>query len=191
MKALREDAAVADVTDGELLARIAAGELAALGALYDRHRAVVHRFVARAIYDHGDTDDVLHDVFLTVARIAARYDGRASARPWLIGIAARLVQRRARSLGRIPRLLARFALGQPRTFDPIVALETRDMLDAIAPAIARMSTAKRTVLLMTELEGMSGPEIARALDIPTGTVWRRLHDARRDVLAALGERTKP
>lgn len=182
MKAL---AVVTGEPDASLLARIAAGELDALGALYDRHRDAVRGFVARATSSHADTDDLAHDVFLTAAKIAARYDGRASARPWLIGIAARLVQRRARGLGQIPRLLARFAWTQARTFDPLVVLETRDTLDRIMPVLARMAAAKRVVLLMTELEGMTAPEIARALEIPVGTVWTRLHAARRELTAAL------
>jgi len=180
-------AVAAEESDSDLLARIAAGELAALGTLYDRHRDAVRGFLARATYRHADADDLAHDVFLTAAKIAARYDGRASARPWLIGIAARLVQRRARGLGRLPRLLARFASTQPRIVDPIVALETRNTLDAIVPVLARMSAAKRIVLLMTELESMTAPEIARALEIPIGTVWTRLHAARRELIAALGE----
>ncbi|HEY4177357.1 MAG TPA: RNA polymerase sigma factor [Kofleriaceae bacterium] len=178
---------VVAVSDADLLAQIAAGTLDALGTLYDRHRDGVRGFLARATYGHADSDDLVHDVFLTAAKIAARYDGRASARPWLIGIAARLVQRRARGLGRLRGLLGRFASTQPRTFDPVVALETRNTLDAIAPVLARMSAAKRVVLLMTELEGMTAPEIARALEIPIGTVWTRLHTARRELIEVLAE----
>lgn len=176
--------------DAGLLAQIAAGDLSALGALYDRHGAAVHAFVARATSRHADTDDVVHDTFLTAAGIAARFDGRASARPWLIGIAARLVQRRARRLHRIPQLLARLGWARPHAVDPIGALEVRSALATIVPAVARMSAAKRVVLLMAELEGMSGAEIAAALEIPIGTVWTRLHSARNELLAALGERSR-
>jgi len=172
--------------DAELLVRIASGDQAALGALYDRHCAALHRFVARATCGHADVDDLVHDAFLTAARIAARYDGRGSARPWLIGIAARLVQRRGRTLARIPRLLARFAWSRPHAVDPITALESRSEIDVVLPVIARMAPAKRIVLLMAELEDLTGPEIAEALGIPVGTVWTRLHSARRELIAALG-----
>ena len=187
MKALpRVDGSAAN-TDAELLARVAAGELGALGALYDRHREPVRSFVARATCGHADADDLVHDAFLTAARIAARFDGRASARPWLIGIAARLVQRRARGLGRIPRILARLAWTRPQASDPVEALEARSALGVVAPAVARMTTGKRIVLLMAELEGMTGPEIAEALEIPIGTVWTRLHHARRELMHAFSE----
>jgi len=185
VKALSRVDASATKSDAELLARVAEGELGALGAVYDRHCESIRRFVARATCGHADADDLVHDAFLTAARIAARFDGRASARPWLIGIAARLVQRRARGLGRIPRLLARLAWTRPQALDPVDALEARSALDRMAPAVARMTADKRIVLLMAELEGMTGPEIAEALEIPIGTVWTRLHHARRDVMRAI------
>jgi len=178
-------------SDAELLARVAAGELGELGELYDRHSESVRSFVARATCGHADADDVVHDAFLTAARIAARFDGRASARPWLIGIAARLVQRRARGLGRIPRILARLAWTRPEVSDPVEELEARSTLGVVGPAIARMSAGKRVVLLMAELEGMTGPEIALALEIPIGTVWTRLHHARRELMHAMSEGKAP
>jgi len=145
----------------------------------------VHGFAARATAGHADADDLVHDAFLTAARIAGRFDGRASARPWLIGIAARLVHRRARGLGRIARLVERFTWTRARAVDPSAAVEARSALGVVAGVVARMSAGKRVVLLMAELEGMSGPEIAAALDIPLGTVWTRLHHARRELVSAL------
>jgi RNA polymerase sigma-70 factor (ECF subfamily) len=171
--------------DGPLFVRLAAGDLGALGEIYDRHRAAVRAFVLRATGDRDDADDVLQNTFLTAARIADRYDGRASCRPWLIGIAARLVQQRVQTFARVGRYLARFAGTQRGARDPRPALEARSSLDAVGVALARMNAAKRVVLLMIEVEGMSGPEVAEALAIPIGTVWTRLHHARRELAAAL------
>ena len=53
-------------------------------------------------------------------------------------------------------------------------------------ALRLISEAKRITLLMAEVEEMSCPEIAAALGIPIGTVWTRLHAARRELRAALG-----
>lgn len=191
MKALSRIEVAATTSDAELLARVATGELAALGALYDRHCEAMRGFVARATCGHADADDLVHDAFLTAARIAARFDGRTSARPWLIGIAARLMQRRARGLGRIPQLLARLAWTRPETSDPVELLEARSALGAMTDTMARMATGKRLVLLMSELEGMTGPEIAEALEIPIGTVWTRLHHARRELMRAIGQERAP
>ena len=50
-----------------------------------------------------------------------------------------------------------------------------------------MSAKKRETLLLAEVEELSCDEIAGALKIPIGTVWTRLHHARRELQIALGE----
>jgi RNA polymerase sigma-70 factor (ECF subfamily) len=51
----------------------------------------------------------------------------------------------------------------------------------LATALAGLKESKRIVLLLAEVEGLSAEEIATALDVPVGTVWARLHHARREV----------
>jgi RNA polymerase sigma factor (sigma-70 family) len=172
-------------TDAVLMAQIAAGDLTALGELYQRHRTAVRQFALRATCKHDDAEDVLHDTFLTAARIAERYDGRDSCRPWLIGIAARLTQQRSQKLARLARYLSRLASLHRTSEDPRPALDARSEL---ARALDRMSAAKRVVILMAEVEGMTCPEIAEALEIRVGTVWTRLHHARRELRAAIEAR---
>jgi RNA polymerase sigma-70 factor (ECF subfamily) len=57
-------------------------------------------------------------------------------------------------------------------------------------ALTRISEAKRITLLMAEVEGLSCAEIAAALGVPIGTVWTRLHAARRELRRALVEGEK-
>jgi RNA polymerase sigma-70 factor (ECF subfamily) len=172
-------------TDGELLAQIALGEIDGLGELYERHRDAVRSFVLRATRHHDDAEDLVQTVFLTAARIADRYDGRPSARPWLVGIAGRLVQQRGQRFARLARYLARLASQQSRARDPRPVLEARSELDAVGRALADMGAGKRVTIIMAEVEAMSCPEIAAELGIPVGTVWRRLHQARQEIAAAL------
>jgi RNA polymerase sigma-70 factor (ECF subfamily) len=170
------------IEDAELIRQLATGQLGALGALYDRYRAPLRGFLVRATGDAHDVDDLVHATFLAAAQSAHRYDGRASCRPWLIGIAAQLLRRRRRSLGRLVAVLT--ALGgtfQPAS-DPRPALQARSDLER---ALAGLSEAKRVTLLMAEVEGLSCDEIARALEIPVGTVWTRLHAARRELRQAV------
>jgi RNA polymerase sigma-70 factor (ECF subfamily) len=175
-------------SDAELLARLAAGETAALGTLYDRHRESVHGFVARASGSAHDADDVTHTTFLTVAKIASSYDGRLSCRPWLLGIAARTLGHRRRGAARLARFLGRLArMTAGESHDPREALDARTSLPRLERALSSLSDAKRVVLIMFEVEAMSGEEIALALSIPIGTVWTRLHSARRELRAAMGE----
>jgi len=177
-----EDAARA-TPDPELILRLANGELDALGALYDRYQAPLRRFIARSSGNSADVDDVLHATFLAAASSAARYDGRASCRPWLVGIAAQLLRRRRQTFGRLLAVLAAVK-GTTHGFrDPRPALQART---DVARALAGLSEAKRMTVLMAEVEGMSCSEIAAALEVPIGTVWTRLHSARRELRQALG-----
>ena len=171
--------AAREESDGEALARVASGELGALGIIYDRHQRAVLRFVSRASCDAPDVEDVVHLTFLTVAKIASRYDGRTSCRAWLMGIAARLLSQRRRGAARFARMLgelARECVGA--SHDPAGVLQARGRLTEVQRALSQMSESKRLVIVMAEIEGLPCEEIAVALGIPIGTVWTRLHSAR-------------
>jgi RNA polymerase sigma-70 factor (ECF subfamily) len=172
------------ITDPELMRELASGQLGALGELYDRYQSPVRSFIARATRDAHDVDDLLHATFLAAAESASRYDGRASCRPWLIGIAAQLLRRRRRSLGRLVGILSMLQGALRESNDPRTALQARTDVER---ALARLSEPKRITVLMAEVEGLSCAEIAEALAIPIGTVWTRLHAARRELRQALDE----
>jgi len=168
--------------DPELIRRLANGELDALGALYDRYQAPLRRFIARSSGNSADVDDLLHATFLAAVSSAARYDGRASCRPWLVGIAAQLLRRRRQTFGRLLAMLSILKGTTQTSRDPRPELQART---DVARALAGLSAAKRMTLLMAEVEGMSCSEIASALEVPIGTVWTRLHAARRELRQTL------
>ncbi|MFB7168054.1 RNA polymerase sigma factor [Streptomyces sp. NPDC056242] len=154
--------------------------------LYDRYAPDIHRYAARRLGDHA-ADDVTADTFLTAFRVRARYDAsRASARPWLYGIAAYLIGKQRRKEVRGLRALAR--TGQ----DPVAAGWVEDTADLVADrapladALAALSAADRHVLLLVAWADLTYQEVAEALGIPVGTVRSRLNRARRKVRAALG-----
>jgi RNA polymerase sigma-70 factor (ECF subfamily) len=173
-------------SDVELLREIAAGELGALGALYDRYQLDVLRFVARATGNGPDVDDLVQDAFLTVAKAAVNYDGRPCARPFILGVAAQLIRRRRRSIARFARAITELAFAPtPTTPSPEAETARAKEHARFDAALARLSDDKRLVFLLFEREGLRGEEIASALDIPVNTVWTRLHHARADLRRAL------
>jgi len=175
-------------SDAELMARLAEGDIGALGELYDHHQASIRRFLTRATSGADDVDDLVHTTFLTAATSAARYDGRAACRPWLIGIAVRLLRRRRHALGRWLSVMSALATLRRPNIDPRSALGTRG---DVARALAHLSEPKRVTLLLAEVEGLSCPEIAAALEIPVGTVWTRLHKARSELRQLLDGSHEP
>ncbi|HEX5100622.1 MAG TPA: RNA polymerase sigma factor [Polyangiaceae bacterium] len=170
-------------SDAELMQQIATGELNGLGELYDRHQAPLRAFVARVTGDAEDVDDLVHATFLAAAKSAARYDGRASCRPWLMGIAVQLLRRRRRDTSRLLAVLDTLRSILRRTTEPDGVVPIRPDIER---ALARLSEPKRVTVLLAEVEGLSCAEIAEALGIPIGTVWTRLHAARRELRQALG-----
>jgi RNA polymerase sigma-70 factor (ECF subfamily) len=129
---------------------------------------------------------------MTAARAASNFDGRQSCRPWLVGIAARLLHRRKRGLSRWARALREFTVREGERYtDPHGQLTSREEVHRLSEALQMLSEPKRVVLLLAESEGLSSEEIARALDVPVGTVWTRLHHARRDLRRLLDREEQP
>ena len=82
--------------DQELIAKIARGQQASLGKLYDRHAGLLHGVLVRILGDSQEAEDVLHEVFLEVWEHAADYDeSRGSVRAWLV------MRARSRGLDRL------------------------------------------------------------------------------------------
>lgn len=182
LKPLTRSPIASAISDAEALERVAKGDVGSLGVLYDRHAESVHRFVLRATNGAEDVDDLVQNTFLAAAGAAARFDGALPCRPWLLGIANKLLSRRYRTLTRWTRLLTRAASSRTAAHDPAARADARRDIDR---ALAELSEAKRITFLLSEVEQLSGDEIASALAIPIGTVWTRLHAARRELRALL------
>lgn len=163
--------------DVQALRRVAEGDSDALGEVYDRHARALLDFVARGS-NRAEAEDVVHTVFLRAARLAGTFDGRAaSARSWLYGITTMVLKERRRSFVRKLRAMVRIGSGAHQCAEPV------DSRTDLQRGLRRLSEAKRVVLLLADLEGFSCDEIAGMLTIPVGTVWTRLHHARRELRA--------
>jgi RNA polymerase sigma-70 factor (ECF subfamily) len=54
----------------------------------------------------------------------------------------------------------------------------RELMARMLAGFEQLPLDLRTVFALCDLEGMRGVDVARALGVPEGTVWRRLHEAR-------------
>ena len=175
---------VPQASDPDIMNRLASGETGALGELYDRYHERVRRFVALATSDAEDVDDLVQATFLAAGKSAGRYDGRASCRPWLLGIAAQLLRRRRQTFRRWLTVLSSLSPTLTTIVDPRPALQARSDVER---ALDRISETKRITYLMAEVEGLSCAEIAEVLGVPIGTVWTRRHAARHELRRAIEE----
>jgi RNA polymerase sigma-70 factor (ECF subfamily) len=174
-------------SDDELLASLRAEDLSSLGVFFDRYALDVRRFIARLGVAPGDVDDLTQTTFLIVVDVASRYRGTQTARSWLFGLAVNAVRQHRRMSARVARKLAAWSR-EPHPVDihPLPeSLERREESARAARALARLSAKKREVFVMVAMEGLAAETTAEALGIPVGTVWTRLHHARRELRAHL------
>ncbi len=181
--------ALTDAGDDELAKRIAEGDAASLGVMFQRYHADVRRFIGRLGVRGTDVDDLAQQTFMQLATAARNFDGRASARAWIFGVAAMMVRRHRFSVVRLAKRLASWSVEQDTVMaiEPADALETRERAARAAEALSKLSQKKREVFVMVVLEESRGEEVAAALGIPLATVWTRLHHARLELRAHLSE----
>lgn len=174
-------------TDDELVARCARGDRDAVGALFDRHHAVMHRFLGRfAGIDAPEVDDLLQLTFVQVLDAAGSYRGLSSVRTWLLAVAANVARRHVRADARRKRLLHSVATFPPDAPPgPDAEAQRTELHHRLAIAMAELPFHQRVVFVLCEIEQVPGVEAARALGLRPGTLYRRLHDARQRLRRAL------
>lgn len=159
------------------------------GHIYDRHFRNVYAYIASRLGPDA-ADDLAAETFIDAFRRRASFDpARGSVRPWLLGIATRLVAQHRRTEARRYRALARLpADPDPGGHEDRVAarVSAQAHRGPLLRAIAELSDDDRDVLLLVALGGLSYEEVAAALSIPPGTVASRLSRARRKVRGVLG-----
>lgn len=171
---------LAQRTDAELIT----GSLAdpeSFAAVFERHFADVHRYLSRRVGSHR-ADDLAAATFTTAFARRREFDcAHESARPWLFGIATRLLLGERRRERRMLERVARLA--ELHRSDSLVARDkSRDPLDAeLAAALRRLDPGRRDALLLFVWAELSYEEIAVALGLPLGTVRSRIARARQEL----------
>lgn len=175
--------------DTELLAALAAGDLEALGELFDRHEMSLRRYFGRIGVTASDADDLVQQTFVELMRTAGHFDTSLVARSWIYGVATMVVRRHRRSLSRLTNNLVTWANQLRGATEPAPdgEFELDQTAKRISEALDTMAPKKREVFVLVALEELSGEEVSAALGIPVNTVWTRLHHARRELRAALEE----
>ena len=177
--------------DNEVIER-SAREPAVFAALYDRHATSVFRYAAQRLGDHA-ADDVMSETFLVAFEKRASYDVRVvDARPWLLGIATRLMRKHVRLeavawKGMSADLAAQIA---PDFIDLAGArMDAQRLTRRLAKALQRLSEIDRDTLLLYAWGDLDYASIAIAMQVPVGTVRSRLNRARRQLRRAAGIET--
>ena len=166
----------------ELIARIARGEEAALGDLYDQAQSPIYALILRIVSLPHVAEEVTMDVFLQVWRQAAQYqECRGSALAWLLMLA------RSRALDRLRRE-QRNPVHQGMDFSdgfdvvdlgesPFSLAQVKQIKTRVTAAFQELPSDLQRVIQLSFYEGLSHVEIAEQLQLPLGTVKTRIRSA--------------
>lgn len=171
--------------DDDLLRRLSDGDEEAFMTIYRRHQAPLYRFALRLSGAAAVAEDVTQETFLALLGGRGGYDpGRGALRSYLFGVARNQVLKR----------LERARLESPPPANGHGGHhhhgETRpagEDVAAVREALGRLPIAYREVVVLCELEGESYEDAAAICGVPVGTIRSRLHRARAQLAATLGD----
>ncbi|HEY0134293.1 MAG TPA: sigma-70 family RNA polymerase sigma factor [Nannocystis sp.] len=126
-------------------------------------------------------DDAVQDVFLTAFRRIDRLGYQVSSRAWLYAVTRKVASHHRRSAMRLDRRIEALRAVAPEL--PAAPQERHHAADLLERLLAPLPRGLREVWEMTELLGMTGPEIAAELEVPLNTVYSRLRLARAQLSA--------
>ena len=169
---------LADADERELIARLRAGEVAALAVLHQRLGDAMSTLAASMLRDRIEAEDVVEEALMRIHRAGRGFRGERGVRTWTLRIVANLCRdrlRRRRFAGPpIDAVTAHPAL----TFDPVPgwddALDQRTVVESLETALARLPTDQREAVVLRHRLGLSHEEMAGILGVPTGTVKSRI-----------------
>jgi RNA polymerase sigma-70 factor, ECF subfamily len=177
------------LTDTELLQSTAAGDHDAYASFVDRHEAAVLRYLDALGLDRDTAGDVLQETFIAAWRNAAAFRGEATPRTWLLRIARHAAFREQRRHAGEPRehvsldTLAREAgWGAARGERLDERLAARELLEA---GFRLLDPDDREILVLRDLEQLTGEEAAATLGVSLAAQKSRLHRARLRFLAGV------
>jgi len=158
-----------------------------VASVHDAHAEFVWLSLQRLGVRDADVEDLLQEVFVVVHKRLHSFDGSSRITTWLFGICLRVVaayrrrayRRREESVAQVPEDASLDAASPEQA---ATAREERARLRAV---LDLMDLEKRAIFVMFEIDEVGCEAIAAMLSIPLGTVYSRLHAARKDFERAL------
>ena len=169
-----------ELSDEQLMARVAARDSAAFELLYDRHSAVVLGIAVKIVGDRAVGEEVLQETYWRMWTQAATFDpAKGPLRAWLFSIARRqaldvLRRQSVRPAAARDDSEARRLETAPATDEDVpVAAEQAIAAEQLRGALDQLSAEQKRVLELAYFGGLTRQEIARVTGTPLGTVHTR------------------
>ena len=169
-----------------LVRRAQAGDRAAFGELVEQFQRTVHAICLRRLGNPSEAAELTQEVFLHVMRRIGQLREPERFAGWLRQVTVRMaINRATRRIA--PSCVETVVLegACAERDDPLAELIARERAQRLWQALAQLKALDREALLAFYIQGESLVEIAERLDVPLGTVKRRLHTARKRLRAEL------
>lgn len=177
--------------EAEAIEKARNGDVTGYESLYHLHRRRVYSLCLRFTGNVSDAEDLAQEVFLQVYRKISTFRGDAKFGSWLHRVAVNLALMRFRR--RRPREIS---LNTPQTLKPgSPQLPVRDQFSArsflvervaLTRALDNLTRARRSVVLLHDVDGFTHSEVAERLGVATGTSKSQLHKAHVELRGILG-----
>jgi len=170
----------ATVLDRELMARVQAGDEAALGRLMERWERPVKAVIGRLVGNAAEAEELAQEAFVRLWERRDRFRPGAEFRPWMLSLALNLARNRLRWWRRRPLVALEewTPLPPAEGADGAGALEARERAEAVRAAVAALPLEQREALVLFEYEGLGQAEIAAIAGTTPKAVERRVERAR-------------
>ena len=177
-----------------LVDRLRGGDATALEGLMREYASRVYRLAFGITRNHGDAEEVVQDVFLTLATKSAMFEGRAALGSWVYRITTNAALNKRRGKRRevetsleehLPAFMADGHREGDRSFlladwsqNPERELLSGEARRTLERALDALPDRYRAVLVLREVEELANEEVAELLGESVGSVKSRLHRAR-------------
>jgi RNA polymerase sigma-70 factor (ECF subfamily) len=176
--------------EATLIERLKARDQGAFEAIFNLYSPKLYNVALRILGDIADAEEVIQDVFWTVYRKAETFRGTARFSTWLYRLTVnaalgRLRRRKARDVD-YEEFLPKFKEDGHHAVRPVVdwsdSLEEKyarhELQRLLENALKQLKPIDRSIVLLSDVEGLSDREIAAALSLTVPAVKTRIHRAR-------------
>lgn len=179
-------------TQKQLIDSLKAGDERALETLFTMHSGKLYNVALRILGGAAsDAEEVIQDVFLTAFRKARMFQGNSQFSTWLYRLTVNAALGRVRSAKRhkevaYDEFLPKFRQDGHHAVQPVVdwsetldeKFANQELQRLLNQALDQLKPIDRSVVVLSDLEGMADKEIAATLDLSVSAVKTRLHRAR-------------
>lgn len=164
-----------------LIAKVKAGDPAAMRELVDGHKDRLFAFIWRMVRNHHDSEEICQEAFLKAFASLDSFSSEYRFSTWLFTIGYRVCLNQLRRKRQTPRDVDVTLIPFPTERDEPDFVESEEagrLRDAVWAAVEKLTPPQRAAVLLFYRQGLDCREVARVLEVPLATVKSHLHRAR-------------